>query len=141
MSAETNYSEGLEGVVAGETAISTITGGLESSGDIVSVKDGGTFLTVYGPSNVCPQSDCIVEINPATGDLIQNHGSVGYGAVFGLAFWGGSAYGFSNAGDLFEIIFGGSSVTTVPITIPSAPSDLQFWGAGSSTHVPLVPPE
>jgi hypothetical protein len=118
-------------------AIGGISGGLESSGDIVSVKNGGTFLTVRGGS--C--NDCLVQIDPVTGDLTQDWGSIGYPEVYGLAFWGGSAYGFSNGGQLFEIVFGASTVTTMAITIPSAPPNLQFWGAGSSTHVPLVPPE
>jgi hypothetical protein len=119
------------------TPIGSLTGGLASSGDIVSVKNGGTYLTVNGPSCY----DCLIEVNPTTGDMTQNWGDVGFQAVYGLAFWGGSAYGFSDYGDLFEISFGATTVTSTPITIPGAPSDLQFWGAGSSTHVPLVPPE
>lgn len=117
--------------------VGAITGGLSSSGDIVSVKDGGTFLTVTG--NSC--GDCLVEVDPATGDLIDNYGSVGHSGVFGLAFWGGSAYGFSNGGELFEIGFSGTVVTTTPITIPGAPGSLSFWGAGSSTHVPVDIPQ
>lgn len=118
-------------------SVGAITGGLSSSGDIVSVKDGGTFLTVTG--NNC--GDCLVEVDPASGDLLVNYGSVGHSGVFGLAFWGGSAYGFSNGGQLFEISFNGNMVTTNPITIPGAPSSLSFWGAGSSTHVPVDIPQ
>src|SRR5690606_24449426 len=120
------------------TTIGSLGGGYASSGDIVSVKGGGTYLAAYR-ANDC--MDCLLEIDPVTGDLIKNWGTVGYGQVFGLAFWGGKAYGFSNAGDLFAINFGTSHVSTTPINIPSAPPNLQFWGAGSSTVVPLVPPE
>jgi hypothetical protein len=116
--------------------IGALSGGYESSGDIVSVIGGATYLTVRGSS--C--ADCVVEIDPVTGDLTRNYGTVGHDEVFGLAFWGGSAYGFSNMGDLFEIHFQSTGVTTTPITIPNAPSDLQFWGAASSTDAPLVPP-
>ncbi len=120
-----------------------LTGGLESSGDIVSV-DGGvngnrTYLTVRGTG--CSSTDCLVEINPVTGSVVQNFGSVGYKDVFGLAFWGGSAFGFSRQGDLFEITFNGAMVSSQAISIPNAPSDLEFWGAGSSTLVPLLPPQ
>jgi hypothetical protein len=120
-------------------AISTIgdlnASGLASSGDIVSVIGGGTYLTVNG--NDC--SDCIVSVNPTTGAMIQNYGSVNHGSVFGLAFWAGVAYGFDDGGDLFTITFGATSVTTSDITIPNAPSGLEFWGAGSTTSAPPVP--
>jgi hypothetical protein len=109
--------------------------GLSSSGDIVSVIGGGTYLTVNG--NSC--SDCIVSVNPATGAMIQNYGSVNHGSVFGLAFWAGVAYGFDDGGDLFTITFGATSVTTADIPVPNAPSGLEFWGAGSTTSAPPAP--
>ena len=115
--------------------IGGIGGGLTSSGDIVSAIGGGTYLTVKG--NSC--ADCIVEINPATGALVKNWGTVGHADVFGLAFWAGTAFGFDNAGELFSITFGGTSVTTAPIAIPNRPANLQFYGAGSTTSAPPGP--
>ncbi|MCK6587873.1 MAG: hypothetical protein HUU21_26615 [Polyangiaceae bacterium] len=109
--------------------------GFSSSGDIVSVIGGPTYLTVVGSN--C--GDCIFEIDPANGTMIKNWGSVGYGAVYGLAFWAGAAYGFSNGGDLFEVKFANNAVTTTPIAIPGAPLNLQFWGAGSTTSAPPIP--
>jgi hypothetical protein len=109
--------------------------GLASSGDIVSVIGGGTYLTVNG--NSC--SDCIVSVDPTTGAMIQNFGSVNHGSVFGLAFWAGVAYGFDDGGDLFTITFGATSVTTADIAIPNAPAGLEFWGAGSTTSAPPAP--
>jgi hypothetical protein len=89
----------------------------------------------------CDATDCLFEVNPTTGAMIKNWGHVPYNNVFGLAFWGGSAYGFSSEGDLFEITFNpDDTVSTTPIAIPGAPVDLSFWGAGSSTAAPLVPP-
>jgi len=119
------------------TSVGSIGGGYVSSGDIVSVKGGGTYLTVAGQG--C--GDCLVEVNPSNGALVKNWGPVGHAQVFGLAFWGGRAYGFSNAGALFEVSFGSNDVTSVPIAVPNAPAGLQFWGAGSSTSVPLVVPQ
>ncbi len=118
------------------TQIGSLGSGYASSGDIVSVIKGGTFLTVTGSG--C--GDCLVEVNPTTGAMIKNWGPVGHSAVYGLAYWGGSAYGFSNAGQLFEINFGQDLVTSTVIAIPAAPPNLQFWGAGSSTDVPVEPP-
>jgi hypothetical protein len=109
--------------------------GYTSSGDIVSVIGGPTYLTVVGSG--C--GDCIFEIDPATGTMVKNWGPLGYGSVYGLAFWAGAAYGFSNGGDLFEVKFANNAVTTTDISIPGAPSNLQFWGAGSTTSAPPIP--
>lgn len=118
------------------TPVGTLGGGYTSSGDIVSVKGGGTYLTVKG--NGC--GDCLVEVDPKTGKMTKNWGPVGFGSVFGLAYWAGSAYGFSDYGDLFEIQFSGQSVKSSKITVPNAPPGLSFWGAGSTTIAPVDKP-
>lgn len=121
-----------------KTKIGALGGGLRSSGDIVSVKGGKSFLTVKGTGTTCTSNDCLVEVDPATGKLVKNWGSIEHNNVFGLSFWGGKVYGFDDSGELFEVTFGTSSVTTTTISIPSKPSGLSFWGAGSSTSAPLV---
>jgi len=119
--------------------------GVISSGDIVSVIDGGTYLTVKDDfaqnGEVCDAHDCIVEINPATGTIVTNFGDVGYNDVFGLAFWGGKAYGFAREGVLFEVLFGTNNVASSEVPFPSAPPGLEFFGAGSATSVPAGPPK
>jgi len=109
--------------------------GLASSGDIVSVKNGPTYLTVTG--NGC--SDCLVEVDPKTGAMTKNWGDVKHANVFGLAFWAGSVYGFDDVGDLFEVKIVSGKLTTTPITIPGGGGGLSFWGAGSTTSAPVVP--
>ncbi len=116
------------------TTIGALTGGYASSGDIVSVKGGGTFLTVNG--NGC--GDCLLQVNPKTGDMIQNYGTVNHSAVYGIAFWAGTVYGFDNAGELFSITWSGSKIVTT--NIPTTPG-LQFWGAGSTTSAPPTSPD
>lgn len=116
--------------------LGVLSGGLRSSGDMVSVIGGGTYLTVRGPG--CDATDCIVEIDPSTGDVLQNYGSVGYDEVFGVAFWAGRAYGFAREGVLVEIEFTADAVLTTPIPIPVAPPGLEFYGAGSTTSAPPV---
>src|SRR5262249_43979699 len=64
---------------------------------------------------------------------------LGYAEVFGLAFWAGSAFGFSAAGQLFEVTFDGDALSTTPIPIPDPPAGLEFWGAGSTTSAPPLP--
>lgn len=110
--------------------------GVESSGDIVSVKGGKTFLTVKG--GPCTQSDCLYEVDPTTGKKLHDWGSVEHKKVFGLSFWGGKVYGFDETGNLFEVTFGSNKIVTTTIPIPQKPDGLSFWGAGSSTSAPLV---
>ena len=106
-----------------------------TSGDIVSVKDGPTYLTLKHGD--CDTSDCLAEVNPQTGALVKNYGKIGsYTKVFGLSFWAGSVYGFSNAGELFEIKIQGNALLTTAIDTPAG---LSFWGAGSTTSAPPVP--
>jgi hypothetical protein len=112
--------------------VGTLSGGYQSSGDIVSVIGGGTFLTVNG--NGC--GDCLLQVDPATGDLVQSYGSVGHVNVFGLAFWGGTAYGFDDTGEVFSIDVAGGTLVTTSIPVPNAPLGLSFWGAGSTTSAP-----
>ncbi|MDB4937422.1 MAG: hypothetical protein JWP87_4394 [Labilithrix sp.] len=123
-----------------KTKIGALGGGLKSSGDIVSVKGGKTYLTVKGTNNTCTTNDCLVEVDPATGKMLKNWGSIEHHNVFGLSFWGGKIYGFNETGELFEVTFGTSQLATQVIPMPNKPSNLSFWGAGSSTSAPLVEP-
>ncbi|MFO0616830.1 MAG: hypothetical protein U0414_29820 [Polyangiaceae bacterium] len=109
-----------------------------SSGDIVSVKNGPTYLTLKGgDNNECSPNDCLAEVNPQTGKLIKNYGQIGtYSKIFGFAFWGGSSYGFTSGGQLFELKIQGNALITTPV---STAGGLVFWGAGSSTLAPVVP--
>ena len=68
--------------------------------------------------------------------MTKNWGSLPDTDFFGLAFWAGTAYGFTNGGQLVEIGFAGNSIQTSPIAVPNPPAGLQFWGAGSTTSAP-----
>lgn len=115
------------------TSVGTLTGGYASSGDIVSVAGGGTFLTVTG--NGC--GDCLLQVDPTTGDMIQNYGQLTHGAVYGLGYWAGSLYGFDSAGDLFSISGGAgdAGLTTTDIALDAG---VTWWGAGSTTNAPAA---
>jgi hypothetical protein len=117
--------------------VGSLSGGYQSSGDIVSVIGGGTFLTVTG--NGC--GDCLLQVDPKTGDLIQSYGSVNHAMVYGLAFWAGTAYGFDDAGEVFSISTMGSSLVTQDIPVPNPPAGLEFYGAGSTTAAPPTAPD
>ena len=139
------YDEGdylrIDIATGARTVIGKLGGSLVSSGDIVSVKGGSTYLTVKSTAKTgeCTTTDCLVEVDPKTGKMLKNWGSVEHKKVFGLSFWGGKVYGFDDAGNLFEVVFGSNKVVTTSIAIPQKPAGLSFWGAGSSTSAPLVP--
>ncbi len=116
------------------TNVGGLSNGYASSGDIVSVINGGTFLTVTGPD--CTTGDCLLQVDPKTGNLIQNYGSTNHQAVYGLAFWAGTAYGFDDAGEIFSISVQNKMLVTTNIPVPNPPPGLQFWGAGSTTAAP-----
>jgi len=120
------------------TNVGQLTGGYQSSGDIVSVIGGGTFLTVNGTSGC---GDCLLQVDPKTGDIVQNYGSVNHGSVFGLAFWAGTVYGFDNAGQVFSISVQNGQIVTTGIPVPNPPPNLSFWGAGSTTAAPPTSPD
>jgi len=103
-----------------------------SSGDIVSIVNGGTYLTVHPSDN--SSKDSIVEVDPKTGKVLKVIGNTGFASLFGLGYWGGIAYGFGDDGKLSEI-----DLTTgkgVEIPLPSMPAGLSFWGAGVTTVAP-----
>jgi hypothetical protein len=113
--------------------IGSLGGGYTSSGDVVSVIGGGTYLTVKG--NSC--SDCVVRVDPATGALVEVLGPSGYTDVFGVAFWAGVVYGFTSAGQVFA--YDVATKSSKPVALPGAPKNLSFYGAGSTTCAPATP--
>jgi hypothetical protein len=109
--------------------------GFESSGDLVAAKDGKTFLTVKGPE--C--ADCLVEVDPKTGKMTKNWGSLGSTDAYGLAFWGGEIYAFTNGGNVILVTLAGDKLETTKLSVPNAPTGLAFRGAGSTTSAPTGP--
>jgi len=117
------------------TKVGAIGDGLQSSGDIVSAKGGKTFVTVTGKG--CTDSDCLIEIDPKTGALAHNWGPIGKTQVFGLAFWAGDLYAFTNAGELVLVTIDTGVLVATPVPITNAPKT--FRGAGSTTSAPIGP--
>ena len=108
-----------------------------SSGDVVSIKGGGTYLTVKPENgNSGGRGDRIVEVDPKTGGLLRIIGATGMDAVLGLGYWGGVAYGFTLEGKLIQIDLMTGAGT--PIPIPGAAADLAFYGAGTTTVAPII---
>jgi hypothetical protein len=111
--------------------VGSLTNGYTSSGDIVSVKGGGTFLTVTG--NGC--ADCLLQVDPVTGNVVQNYGDVKHKQVYGLAYWAGVVYGFDNGGHVFSVIGNGNAITVTDLV---ADAGNAWYGAGSTTNAPAL---
>jgi hypothetical protein len=110
----------------------------ESSGDIVSIIGGGTYLTVRPKGTTSGQVDSIVEIDPKTGQATRLIGNTGFSDLWGLGYWAGVAYAFSAGGQLVEIdLMTGAGL---PIPLGAIPAGLSFWGAGTTTAAPIAPP-
>jgi hypothetical protein len=108
-----------------------------SSGDIVSIVDAGTFLTVMPGSGPVAGGDRIVEVDPATGELLRIIGATGHDYVYGLGYWGGVAYGFTLGGALIQIDLGSGAGDLIPIPPLAGGGGLSFNGAGTTTIAPI----
>ncbi|MCA9590726.1 MAG: hypothetical protein KC657_35745 [Myxococcales bacterium] len=117
------------------TKVGQLGGGFQSSGDMVTAKDGKGYVTVKGPG--C--ADCLVQVDPKTGALVKNLGPLGHTDVFGVAFWGGELYGFTNDGSVLLIELTGDVAKVTELPFAGKPAGLQFRGAGSTTSAPLGP--
>ncbi len=111
----------------GATRIGALGGGLQSSGDLVSVEGYGTLLTVMGPA-----SDRLASLDPATGAATVI-GEVGFDGVWGLGFWKNRVFGFTSTGD-FLLIDPRTGAGTLAGSFPAFP----FYGAGVTTEAPVV---
>jgi glutamine cyclotransferase len=110
----------------------------ESSGDVVSIIDDKTYLTVHPVATSWLGSDTIVEVDPITGKVVKVIGDTGTGKLWGLAYWDSVAFGFSSDGALVQIDLGTGAGKSVPL--PNKPVDLSFYGAGVTTAARIKPP-
>lgn len=131
--------------VSGETTVigslnPNSTGELwKSSGDIVSLVGGKTYLTVVPRlADASHADDTLVEVDPVTGKALRVVARTGLPRLWGLGFWAGTAYLFSANGSLTAVDVSSGALTPVPV--PGAPADLEFWGAGVTTRAPVEPP-
>lgn len=109
-----------------------------SSGDIVSIIGGKTYLTASTSNDGTGGDDSILEVDPVHGTALNVIGSIGAGHVWGLGFWAGTAYGFDDAGQLLTIDLTTGAGTPVPLS--GSLSGLSFYGAGNTTAAPVNKP-
>jgi len=132
--------------IVGTTATATVIGNyglsggtqIASSGDLVYIKGVGIFATVdVGPM---AGNDYLASVDPANGWRATLIGTgTGFNNIFGVAFWGGTLYGFADDG--FTAATGKfvrldrSTGTGTLIQMGS----IRWFGAGVTTEAPLIP--
>lgn len=99
-----------------------------SSGDIVSVHGFGTVATVDIEGS---DTDYLAWIDPVTFEATPI-GDTGRDKIFGLGFWKGVIYGFTDTGE-FLSIDPSNGVTSM---IEAGP--IAWWGSGVTTTAPTV---
>lgn len=105
-------------------------GGYGSSGDIVFVYGAGAFATVVD-SNLFFPTEYLARIDPMTG-AATIIGPTGSSNTWGIGYWGGTLYGFTDGGQFATI-----DVTTGAATVVSS-SAIEWWGAAVSTRAPIT---
>jgi hypothetical protein len=101
-----------------------------SSGDLVSISGLGTFATVKKSGDTV---DTLARINEQTGQATAI-GKTGFDKIWGLGYWSGKFYGFTEDRE-FVLINPQSGATSLV-----AGSGQTWWGAGVETDAPLVDP-
>jgi hypothetical protein len=109
-----------------------------SSGDIVAVRGLGILATV-NVGTTLTDPDYLATIDPTTWNATPLPQSTNYDRIFGLAFWGGTVYGFaddptapSTSGFLLSI-----DPTTGAATLLNH-GMIGWYGAGVTTNAPIV---
>jgi len=110
-----------------------------SSGDIFSVAAAGnkTYVTVH-KMDVSGSSDELAEIDPKTGRIKTVVGNTLQDNIYGLAYWGGKAYGFSDDGNVTEINVA-NGVSNIITTLKKDNVAVPWFGAGVTTEAPTTP--
>jgi len=110
------------------TSIGQLGGGLQAGGDVVSVTGFGTMVTVKGATD---DTDWLARLDPSTGTATLI-GDTGFARVWGLGFWKGKLYGFTEAGE-FVLLDPSTGKAALKATAAEG-----WWGAGVTTVAPVV---
>lgn len=112
--------------------LATFSGDCETSGDIASISGLGTYITLRCADD--EDQDYLATVDVSTASIVRI-GPTGVRGIWGLGFWAGVFYGFTESGQLVEI-----NATTGASTVISndVGSEDGFWGAGVTTEAPLI---
>jgi hypothetical protein len=112
-----------------------------SSGDLISlIQDSNrTFLTVKLLSDASVGTDLLAEVNPTNGNLKKILGDTGQTNLYGLGYWAGKGYGFSDNGKITQIDMTNGAGTVVKSLTGDGGLPLPWYGAGVTTEAPITP--
>jgi hypothetical protein len=110
------------------TAIGNMGGAYESSGDLVAVAGFGTVQTVPGTGG----GDMLATLAAGTFTASPAPNPTGFTDVWGVAFWKGQVFGFTDTGQFITI-----DPQTGVGTLISA-SGNAWWGAAVTTTAPVI---
>ena len=111
-----------------------------SSGDLISLiqNQNRTFLTVKNDVDAGAGTDFLAEVNPKTGELMTVLGDTKQTDIFGLGYWAGKGYGFSDNGKISEIDVSTGSATVVKTLTGDGGAGVPWFGAGVTTEAPVT---
>jgi len=113
---------GSYGTFQGET--------IRSSGDIVSIHGFGTVATVTTVGALGP--DVLARLEVGTFAATPIGSGTGYNDLWGIGFWAGDVFGFSEDGSFVLIDTSTGVATPVETSVP------RWWGAAVTTAAPIV---
>lgn len=98
-----------------------------SSGDLVAVAGFGTVQTTLGA-----QSDVLAKLAPVTFQATPAPAATGHSRIWGVAFWKGRVFGFTEGGQFLTIDPQTGAATIVQSNGPA------WWGAAVTTLAPIL---
>lgn len=117
----------IDPMTGGTTQIGNM-GNFSSSGDLVSVAGFGTLQTA--DNGVSP--DRLVRLAPQTFAATEIGTSIGYGDIWGVAYWKDKIFGFTEAGQFITI----DPLTGVGTLVQG--NGPAWWGAAVTTLAPVI---
>jgi len=107
--------------------------GMKSSGDIVSVRGFGTVATVTTGIGI-GTPDQLVRLDPITFHATPIGTNTAFTHLWGLGFWAGKVFGFSDTGAFIQID------TQTGVGTQIQPGGQSWWGAAVTTLAPPTDP-
>jgi hypothetical protein len=121
------YRVDVQGTKAKLTPLGSYGSGYSSAGDAYSIEGIGTFAAVNSGFG----GTMLVKVDPVTGKVVKEMGTIPGDAIYGLAGLGNKAYAFDASG---EIYVGDVTNTDTFTSILPASKGAAWWGAGVTTR-------
>ncbi len=112
------------------TKLGSYGGGHVSSGDAVGIIGDA----VYATTKLGFGNDHVVTVDPKTGKVTKDLGTLPVSNLYGVGYWGGILYGFADNGRLYQVDL--KTMSLKEVALKAKPSS--WWGAGVTTKAPVV---